>query len=264
MDVTIRNPSSKIALMAHLQLRRHNSGERVLPVYYSQNYLSLTPQESETVTIEAANTDLHGDKPLVVLDGWNVDVASTSSGNCDVALNQNAQVSSWPVTGIPIKWFNGPLGQIKIKCWGTAVKDFVADVGYDLGSKGGAKEVVDTSTAPLAPPELYKTARVGECTYKLPMKPALKGYRVRLYFAETEFEAPGKRVFNVDINDQPVLVNFDIYAAAGGLNKAVVKEVAGILPDNEGNICIHFRPGLTAKAKNDEPRINGIEVLPVE
>ncbi len=264
LDVTIRNPSSKIALMAHLQLRRHNSGERVLPVYYSQNYLSLTPQESETVTIEAANTDLHGDKPLVVLDGWNVDVASTSSGNCDVALNQNAQVSSWPVTGIPIKWFNGPLGQIKIKCWGTAVKDFVADVGYDLGSKGGAKEVVDTSTAPLAPPELYKTARVGECTYKLPMKPALKGYRVRLYFAETEFEAPGKRVFNVDINDQPVLVNFDIYAAAGGLNKAVVKEVAGILPDNEGNICIHFRPGLTAKAKNDEPRINGIEVLPVE
>lgn len=36
--------------MAHLQLRRKSSGERVLPVFYSDNYVSLAPGESRTVT----------------------------------------------------------------------------------------------------------------------------------------------------------------------------------------------------------------------
>ena len=30
--------------MAHLQLRRQKSGERVLPVYYSDNYVSLAAE----------------------------------------------------------------------------------------------------------------------------------------------------------------------------------------------------------------------------
>lgn len=40
LDVALHNPSDKIALMAHLQLRREGSGERILPVFYSENYLS--------------------------------------------------------------------------------------------------------------------------------------------------------------------------------------------------------------------------------
>ena len=103
LDVTLHNPSGNIALMAHLQLRRKNSGERVLPVYYSDNYFSLLPQESKTVTIEAATAALRGDQPLVVVDGWNVEVIPTSSSQGGIEPNKNAQVSSWPVTGISIK-----------------------------------------------------------------------------------------------------------------------------------------------------------------
>ena len=265
LDVTLHNPSTNIALMAHLQLRRKTSGERVLPVFYTDNYLSLVPQESKTVTIEASSSDLHGDKPLVVLDGWNIDVAPTSTADVDIDLNKNAQVASWPVTNIRVKWFAAPIDQIKIQCGKGQKSGFAGDVGFDGGWAKGLRKSdpaanVDTSAVPSAPPELYMGERVGDCIYTLPVKPSSQGYKVRLYFAETDAktEAAGKRIFNVDINDQPVLPDFDIYAAAGGSSKALVKEFSGIMPDKDGNIAIHFRPGSVG-----QPKVDGIEVVPM-
>jgi len=84
LDVTLHNPGTTMALMAHLQLRRKSSGERVLPVFYSDNYISLVPGESRTVTVDAAEADLKGDMPVVALDGWNVDIAPVI--NADSAL----------------------------------------------------------------------------------------------------------------------------------------------------------------------------------
>jgi len=100
--VTLRNPGTQIALMAHVQLRRKKSGERVLPVYYTDNYVSLAPNESRTITIEAATADLKGDAGLVVVDGWNVGVNASSAVGADVASNVEAQVDHWPVTGLPM------------------------------------------------------------------------------------------------------------------------------------------------------------------
>lgn len=102
LAVTLHNPGKQVALMAHLQLRRQSSGERVLPVYYSDNYVSLAPGDSKTITIEASQGDLKGDKPLVVVDGWNVSVAPSSIPDAAIDLNVDAQVSHWPVTGIPM------------------------------------------------------------------------------------------------------------------------------------------------------------------
>ncbi len=51
--------------MVHLQLRKEN-GERVLPVYYEDNYVSLLPGEARTVHIEAAEGS------SMAIDGWNV------------------------------------------------------------------------------------------------------------------------------------------------------------------------------------------------
>jgi len=102
LSITLHNPGPQVALMAHLQLRRQRSGERVLPVYYSGNYVSLVPNETRTVTIEASEADLKGDVPLVVVDGWNVTVAPSSSSSAAIALNVDAQVAHWPVTGLPM------------------------------------------------------------------------------------------------------------------------------------------------------------------
>ena len=41
-------------------------------MFYSDNYVSLLPGETQTITVEAARSALSGDKPLLVVDGWNV------------------------------------------------------------------------------------------------------------------------------------------------------------------------------------------------
>lgn len=101
LNVTLHNPGPHIALMAHLQLRRSDSGERVLPVYYSDNYVSLGPGETLNITIEAAEAGLKGEKPLVVVDGWNISVKPFTSVEATIGLNAEAQVSQWLHTGLP-------------------------------------------------------------------------------------------------------------------------------------------------------------------
>lgn len=111
ITVSLHNPGTSIALMTHLQLRRSDSAgatgvdasnARVLPVFYSDNYVSLVPGETLTVTIEAATANLKGKAPIVAMDGWNIAVQNSSSSEVPVVLNVNAQVDHWPVTNLPI------------------------------------------------------------------------------------------------------------------------------------------------------------------
>lgn len=102
VHVTLHNPSSQIAVMAHIQLRRERTGGRVLPVFYSDNYISLVPNESKTIDIEAPKPELKGEKPLIAVDGWNIAVKSPESQDVSVVLNEDAQVNHWPETGLPI------------------------------------------------------------------------------------------------------------------------------------------------------------------
>jgi hypothetical protein len=100
LAITLHNPTQSIALMAHVQLRR-KSGERVLPVFYTDNYVTLLPDETRTIGIEAAQSDFKGDDPLIVLDGWNVTIAPATFGLMTVAPNLEAQPDHSPTTGLP-------------------------------------------------------------------------------------------------------------------------------------------------------------------
>ncbi len=99
VTVTLRNNTGNLALLAHLQLHQKKNGRRVLPVFYSDNYISFVPGEAATVTIEAATKDLGGEDPLVEIDGYNVDVKPVE-GPVGVTLNLNAQPSHWPESNI--------------------------------------------------------------------------------------------------------------------------------------------------------------------
>jgi mannosylglycoprotein endo-beta-mannosidase len=99
VTVTLHNGKNHVALLSHLQLHQKQSGRRVLPVFYSDNYISLVPGESSTVAIEAATKDLQGDSPLIELDGYNVDVKPVD-GPVSIVANVNAQPSHWPVSDI--------------------------------------------------------------------------------------------------------------------------------------------------------------------
>ena len=64
----------------------------MLPVYYTDNYVSLLPGESRTLTVEAAAKDLRGDTPLIVLDGWNTTVRAQTFAGAALAPNTPALV----------------------------------------------------------------------------------------------------------------------------------------------------------------------------
>jgi hypothetical protein len=89
--------------MTHVQLRRKKSGERVLPVYYDSNYVSLAPREQRIINIEADVNELHGEDALVMLDGWNTTVAPSSAQGVAIAPNVDAQPSQSAQTGLPMQ-----------------------------------------------------------------------------------------------------------------------------------------------------------------
>ncbi len=260
LDVTVENPTDQIALMAHVQLRRGTTGERVLPVYHSDNYISLVPHETKTLTVEAALADLKGDKPLLVFDGWNIGVVPSTTPDADVALNDEALPANSPVTNISILMPNAlkePEASYKINCGGGDMLGFQADKGYDDGKANSIQDSIDVTTPNAAPEAIYQTARFGDCGYAFPVKPSATGYTVRLHFTESRYSEAGKRKFNVDINGDPVLKDFDIYAEAGAKDKAVVKDFPKIAPSLDGKITIRFYRGSA-----DQANVNGIEIFP--
>jgi beta-mannosidase len=85
--------------MTHLQLHQKHSGKRVLPVFYSDNYITLVPKESRIITIQAATKNLENDAPLLMIDGFNVDV-KPGEGAVSIAPNLNAQPAHWAASNI--------------------------------------------------------------------------------------------------------------------------------------------------------------------
>jgi hypothetical protein len=260
LDVTLRNPASTVALMAHAQLRRAGDGKRILPVYYSSNYISLAPKEEKTITIEADQAALNGDSPLVLVDGWNIDGVSTQSTTvAKIELNQNAQVNHWPKNGIRID-YGTPQSEYHMNCGGPDMGPFKKDDTYGRGPTEQVKDKVDTSDPLAAPEAIYQSCRYRKASYLFAMKPLPPGktYTVRLHFTELVYDAPGKRTMDVNINGKPMLKSFDILESAGAKFKAVVKEIPGIIPDDEGNIDVDPRPAAGTKI---QPAISGIEIF---
>jgi hypothetical protein len=67
--VEIKNASAAPALMIKLVLKDATTGDRILPAYYSENYVSLMPGQQRTVTVEfPAGTG----QPAIGVRGWNI------------------------------------------------------------------------------------------------------------------------------------------------------------------------------------------------
>jgi beta-galactosidase/beta-glucuronidase len=72
LTTDLTNPSSQPALMVRAKAVRQNSGDRILPAIYSDNYVALMPGEKRTITTELENADTRGEKPRIVVEGFNV------------------------------------------------------------------------------------------------------------------------------------------------------------------------------------------------
>ncbi len=114
-----------------------------------------------------------------------------------------------------------------------------------------------------APQEVYNIERWGAATWAIQGLSPLAGYNVRLHFVEFSAtnDVKGARDFNVFVNNQLVLPDFDIYSAAGAINKAVTEQFY-TQADENGIISIQTTKGTSTTALDLNPTINAIEILP--
>jgi hypothetical protein len=143
---------------------------------------------------------------------------------------------------------------LQINAGGPAVTPFVADKDFTGGSTIHHANTIDlTAVTNPAPMAVYQSARVGNFTYTLPGYTAGANHTIRLHFAETYFSAAGSRKFNVTINGTQVLSAFDIFAAAGAKNKAIVAQFT-VKANASGQYLIQFTSTV------NQSLLSGVEV----
>jgi exo-1,4-beta-D-glucosaminidase len=70
--VTLENPTNVIAFFVNLSIVGRQTGSPVLPIYWEDNYVSLLPGESKTISASYSPADLRGEEPVLRVEGWNV------------------------------------------------------------------------------------------------------------------------------------------------------------------------------------------------
>jgi hypothetical protein len=71
ITVKLTNPSQTTALTTKLTLLESPNGQRILPAYYSDNYVSLLPDEQRTIEITYSSSPSHT-HAVIALRGWNI------------------------------------------------------------------------------------------------------------------------------------------------------------------------------------------------
>ena len=143
---------------------------------------------------------------------------------------------------------------IAVSAGGPGSGYFAADEDFDGGTASGSNAAININgVSNPAPQSVYQHQRFGNFSYTLPGLTAGTSYVVRLHFAEFYWTQVGQRVFNVSINGTQVLTNFDVLAAAGGQDIAVVEQFAATA-NAQGQIVVQFT---TVK---DNAEVNGIEI----
>jgi exo-1,4-beta-D-glucosaminidase len=78
VQVNVRNVGKGLAFLLHAELKHGHSGDDLAPVLWDDNYISLLPGESRTLTATVRTRDLGGISPQIVVQGWNVKAENMS------------------------------------------------------------------------------------------------------------------------------------------------------------------------------------------
>jgi len=137
-------------------------------------------------------------------------------------------------------------------------KIWLPDRYYEGGRPGNYNVPIGNSPDP----DLYLSERFGYFNYSIPVAAGAK-YVATLHFAETYFGptnpgggGPGKRLFDVYCNGNPLIRDFDIFQEGGGENRALVKTFHGLVPNAQGKLLFNFVP------IRNYPRLSAMEVAP--
>jgi hypothetical protein len=72
LTTVLKNTSSQPDLMVRLKVVGETNGERMLPAFFSDNFVSLMPGEEKVITMKLENADTRGEKPKVEISGFNL------------------------------------------------------------------------------------------------------------------------------------------------------------------------------------------------
>lgn len=78
LTTELHNTSTTPALMVSVKAIREITGNHILPAIYDDNYLSLMAGEQRTVYTELENADTRGERPRVIVRGYNIESHESS------------------------------------------------------------------------------------------------------------------------------------------------------------------------------------------
>ncbi len=135
----------------------------------------------------------------------------------------------------------------------SAQGSYAADKNFSGGATANSSNTIAIPSGDTASQSVYQTNRYGNFTYTFSGFTANSAHTVKLHFAETYWQSTGQRTFNVLVNGATALSNFDIIAAAGSRNAAVVKSV-NATANSSGQITIQFQ------TVTNNAQINAVEI----
>jgi len=139
--------------------------------------------------------------------------------------------------------------------------EWSADRCFSGGEPVSGSAIIDGATPNSTDQALYQSGRRGsDFTYAIPLRPGL--YALRLKFAETELEWAYQRPFNLSINGQHVLHNFDVRQEARSGRKALEQVFRYLVPDANGQLVLRFTGGWDPQGVSNQAIVRAIEVTP--
>lgn len=151
---------------------------------------------------------------------------------------------------------NGLRFPIKINVAGDADGSFLPDQTWNFyqeyGAVGGSikRRPPGTTISGTNEEAIYQTEREGLTFYQVRVPPGR--YDVTLMMADTKYDNPGQRVFEVYAEGQSIVNNLDIIAEVGK-NMALEKVLADI-EVSDGILDLYFKP------KIDLPTLSGVKI----
>jgi hypothetical protein len=134
-------------------------------------------------------------------------------------------------------------------------------LGDQYYSGGEAVQLPTLDVIRAEDPTIWRYIRHGDFHYAIPLPPGV--YQLHLYFCEPtygvdELEGGGEtnRMFNVFVNDDSLLHDFDIVCDAGGPKTATMKVFTDVSPAEDGFLNLKF------VSKKGTALVNAIEILP--
>jgi malectin (di-glucose binding ER protein)/uncharacterized protein DUF6519 len=177
------------------------------------------------------------------------------AGGYPLPRGQAVTMTSVPAASHPVRFYAGTKAftDDQKNTWSPDAK--TVGVTVSGGKLNSNRQPITGALPGAADQALYQSERYGNFTYTIADVPG-GYYQITLKFAEIFDNTAGQRVFNVYINDDLVLKDFDIFANAGGANVALDKVFDEITPTG-GRIEIRFEGTGSA---DPNPKISAVEL----